>query len=95
MTDRVTTADLERIVARINRMTNSPLETYTMVDGKYRSNKGNFHLSQQYGGCALHRIANEQGGTSDVLRIGHVSKRALRDAMFAMISGMEIAEGAK
>ncbi len=85
----VTLAHLEAIVARINRMTGSPLEPYV---GRV-AQIGNYHLSQAYGGVALHRMANESGGVHDVLRIGHVSKRELQGALFAFISGIEAAKG--
>ena len=93
MTTRTTLAHLQAIVDRINRTTNSPLAPYTRegVMG-YRANIGNYHLSQAYGGAALYRMANESGGCSDVLRIGHVSKRELEAAMHAFIAGLEAAE---
>jgi hypothetical protein len=89
MTDRITMQNLESVVARINRMTNSPAESWsTLPDGKHVSNVGNFHLDGAYGGYALHRMANTAGGVNDVLRIGHVSKRELYSAMFAYIEGI-------
>ena len=90
MTTRTTIAHLQAIVNRINRATNSPAEPYTRegVMG-YRANLGNYHLSQAYGGCALHRMVSPGGGVSDVLRIGHVSKRELEAAMHAFIAGLE------
>lgn len=71
MADRVTQADLERIVARINGMT-----------GKQ------FELSGAYGGWSL----RTQGGGYDILGSGHVSKRDLRDLMFAFIAGIMTAK---
>jgi hypothetical protein len=81
--------DLEPIVARLNRMTGSPASTYTTVDGRQRAQIGNFYLDGQYGGYALYRIVSEGGGSSDVLQVGHVSKRELQGLMFAFIAGME------
>ena len=86
--NRVTNDDLRAIVARINRLTCSPLDSYT---GRI-ANVGNYHLDGAYGGWALYRMANESGGVSDVLRIGHVSKRELQGAMFAFIAGLETAQ---
>jgi len=89
MTNRVTQAHLEAIVARINRMTGSPAEPYA----DHVAQVGCYHLSYAYGGVALHRMANESGGVHDVLRIGHVPKRELQGALFAFISGIDAAKG--
>ena len=89
MSRRVTEKDLEAIVSRINRITNSPLTSYTKDDtGKYRANIGNYHLSHAYGGVSLHRMHNDGGGISDVFRCGHVTKRELQMMMFAFIEGL-------
>lgn len=87
--DRVSIKTLEAIVARINRMTGSPMEPYTRGPRGLVANVGNYHLSGAYGGYALHRMSNDGGGVSDVLRSGHVPKRELRDLMFAFIEGLE------
>lgn len=89
MATRITLANLEAVVARINRITGSPLHSGGVVDGRYRANIGNYHLDQAYGGVALYRMVNEGGGCSDVLRIGRVSKRELEAAMHAFIAGLE------
>jgi hypothetical protein len=92
MSTRVTDKNLEAIAARINHMTNSPIEAYTRTLGKLRANIGNYHISHQYGGVCLHRMVNEAGGVSDVLMSGHVPKRELQTAMLAFIRGLEIRE---
>lgn len=85
-----TKRELEAVVERLNRITNSPLATYTKQDnGKFTANIGNYHLSGAYGGYALHRIANEAGGVQDVLRSGHVPKAELCRLMHAYIQGVE------
>ena len=87
---QVTKAQLEAVVERINRMTNSPLTSYTRDENDmWRANIGNYHLSGAYGGYALHRMCNESGGVQDVLQIGHAPKRELLNAMFAFIRGIE------
>lgn len=92
MSKQVTKAQLEAVVERINRMTNSPLTSYTKSkDGKYKANIGNYHLSWAYGGVALHRMCSDGGGVSDVLSIGHAPKRECLNAMFAFIRGLEAA----
>ena len=91
---RVTDKDLQALIDRLNRMTNSPAEPYVKdADGKYRAQVGNFHLSHAYGGVSIHRMVNESGGSSDVLVSGHVSKRELQTAMFAFIQGLEFGAG--
>lgn len=89
----ITKADLQATVDRINRMTGSPMEPYTksgeVPDQKYTANIGNYHLSGAYGGYALHRMDTDGGGITDVLRVGHVSKRELYNAMQAFIRGID------
>jgi hypothetical protein len=89
----ITKADLQATVDRINRITGSPMEPYTKTgevpNQTYSANVGNYHLSGAYGGYALHRMDTDGGGVTDVLRMGHISKRALYDSMFAFIKGMD------
>lgn len=87
---RITEANLEAVVARINRITNSPATPYTRGDdGRNRANVGNYHLDSAYGGFSLHRMENEAGGARDVLRCGHVPKRDLWNLMHAYITGLD------
>lgn len=89
MSQRITEKDLEAVVTRINRITNSPLESWTKQDsGKYKANIGNYHISYAYGGVSLNRMNNESGGVTTPLNCGHVSKRELYDLMQAYISGL-------
>jgi hypothetical protein len=89
---RVSVSDLEAIVLRINRMTNSPETSYVREkDGRLKANIGNFHLSGAYGGWSLQRTHNLSGGVYDVLQCGHVSKPELQRLLFAFIKGMEYA----
>ena len=81
---RVTVNELQAIVDRINRITNSPLESWV----NRKSQIGNYHLSFAYGGVSLHRMTTEGGGVSDVLSCGHVSKRELQRMMFSYIYGL-------
>jgi hypothetical protein len=85
---RITDQNLHAVAARINKLLGTPAETYTKVGDAYKANVGNYHLSFAYGGAALHRIDNDQGGTTDVLNIGHVKKGELYSAMFAFIAGV-------
>ncbi len=95
-TQRVTTANLDAIVARINTMTNSPLTPYASgADGKYEPQAGCYHLRQAYGGYALHQMSTEVGcsGITDVLSRGHVPKKELAELMHAFIRGLEVDKG--
>ena len=84
MKHRVTQAQLQAAVDRINRMTESPMTPY--VDGKIQV--GNYHLSGAYGGVCLHRMHNEGGGVSSPLSTGHIPKRELLNLMHAYIIGL-------
>jgi hypothetical protein len=84
---RVTEKELDGIVARINRITGNPETSYTKsAEGKYSQNAGNYHLSWAYGGVTLHQML--ESGSRDVLGCGYVSKRELRDQMYAFIHGL-------
>lgn len=89
---RLTTAELDAIVARINREAGAPNEPFTSATRTH--NVGNYHLNYAYGGVKLVRVDNKAGGTTDVLHLGYVSKRALRDAMWSFIYGMQAVEDA-
>jgi hypothetical protein len=93
MTNRITRKTLEAIAARINAVTNSPMEPHTMgADGKYHAAIGNFHISGSYGGYALHRMVTDGGGVTDVFNVGHQSARNMADRMYAFVRGLEFAE---
>ena len=86
---RVTIKNLEALCDTLNRITGSPLKPYAPnAEGKLKSQVGNYNISQCYGGFSLHRMANESGGVSDVLSIGHVPARQLFDAMHAYMRGI-------
>ena len=85
--NRITEANLQAVVARINRITNSPMSPY--VGNKAQI--GNYHLSHAYGGVCLHCMATDDGGVSSPLGIGHVPKRELYNAMLAFIAGLNAA----
>ena len=76
---------LEAVIARLNRMTGSPLTPYT--EGK--ANPGNYHLDGAYGGHRLMRMASSGTGCTDVLHCGYVTKRELCDRLEAFIAGLE------
>ncbi len=89
---RITMKALEAVVARLNRVTGSPAEAWTTPDSDPRrmvANIGHYYVDGAYGGVALYRMANEQGGVSDVFRVGHVPKARLYDLMHAYLRGFE------
>ena len=88
MGTRITQKDLEAVVTRINRLTNSPM-TYSAGTVPFCSNIGNYHLDYAYGGVHLCRAVNTVGGIDNVLGCGHVSKRDLYERMHAFIRGLE------
>lgn len=87
---RITEKDLECVVNRLNRITNSPLEPYAKspIGNHIKAQIGNYHLSWAHGGVTLHRMHNEHGGVTTPLNCGHVSKRELYNLMQAYISGL-------
>lgn len=88
--DRITIKTLRQDAEMLNRMTDSALE-YSAVDsaGKRTSNVGHFHISQQYGGYALHRTMNDGGGINCIFNRGHMPARALHDLITAYRYGLE------
>lgn len=57
------------------------------ADGSMRYNVGNYHLANGYGGVRLERIRNERGSTLDVFNQGYMTRRELRNCMWAWIEG--------
>lgn len=86
---RITRKQLEARAAWINKLTGSPLESSTRIDGRYVANVGNFHISGAYGGYCLHRMVNESGGVTTPLISYHVPARELWEQMGAFIAGLE------
>lgn len=85
---QVTKAQLEAVVARLNRLTDSPSEPYALVEGKYEPQAGCYHLDGAYGGWKLARMC-EGGGSADILPTGYVSRRSLYDAIYIYVIGVE------
>lgn len=86
--DRITNADLEFLVDRINAATDSPPKPYTKgADGRFKANIGNYHISGAYGGVKLVRMGNKGGGISAVSTNGYGTKRELYNWMTAFLAG--------
>lgn len=89
---RITKSDLQALVNRLNRETGNPEEPYTQQGGKLVANIGNYHLSQAYGGFALHQMATDGGGVREPLYTGHVSARELHGKIHAFLMGYALAQ---
>lgn len=78
------------MVNRINEATDSPIEYSTKdKDGKYlHANIGHYHLDCAYGGNALSRTCNENGGINRVSTGGYGTKRELYQWMQAYLCGL-------
>jgi hypothetical protein len=89
---RITVAQLQAVIDRLNRETGSPAEPYVRdADGKNRAQIGNYHLSRAYGGFALHRMVTDGGGVSSPLHTGHIPARDLLNRMHAYLAGIDAA----
>ena len=95
MTTRITIANLQAVVDRINRVTGSPSTPWRREGDRNRANIGNYHLSHAHGGACLHRMANESGGVTTPLGFGHVPKRELYEQLHAFLRGIEAAQEAR
>ena len=93
MTYRITMGMLEREVAKLNSLTNSPSTPYSKREnGKgYEANVGNYHIAGAYGGWKVERMVNPGGGITHPtgLDTGFVSKRKCYENLRAFISGIE------
>lgn len=92
MSDKITSGMLDKRAEYLNKLTNSPLTPYVRVDGLPTGQIGNYHISESCGSCALHRIANQQGGVVEIAwgktkkeLMGKIEahERGLRDQMEA------------
>lgn len=86
---RITEANLQAVVDRLNQITGSPMQSWEAgPDGRHRACVGNYHLSFAYGGVSLHRHVNEGGGITEPLRTGHIPKRELYNLLQSYIYGL-------
>jgi hypothetical protein len=88
---RITKKHLQAKVDTLNKILNRPMSSYTKdIDGKYRTNIGNYHISYAYGGASLYEMHNDKGGIIDVFRCGHIPKRELAQMIQAFTDGAAI-----
>lgn len=90
MSTRITNADLNGVVARLNRITKSP-ETYSTetATGGFRADIGHYHIDSAYGGVKLVRTINTSGGERSVSTQGYGTKRELYEWVQTFISGID------
>jgi hypothetical protein len=89
MTDRITTKQLERVVAQINSELGVPNEPYADARderGGLIANVGNVHLAGAYSGTRLEQMC-DGGGSRDFLSTGYATKRAVYDVAQAWLAG--------
>ena len=86
MSNRITQKDLEGVVARLNKLTDSPETPYKRVGNKLIAQPGCFILDGAYGGWKLARICNEGGGQDTISEGGFISKRDLYYQIHALIN---------
>lgn len=86
--DRITRAQLESVVTRINSIAGMPpAPYYADAEGRYHAAEGNFHLEEAYGGTRLLRMMRDGGsGTQDIT--GRMSRRELYHALHAFRDGL-------
>jgi len=85
--DRITNAQLQYLVERINTLTNNPLTYSTRDNSQFKANIGHYHLYGAYGATGLHQTMNEGGGVHEI--IGLSTKRELYNRMQSFISGLQ------
>ncbi len=89
--DRITNADLDRLVDRINTVTDSPMTPYSKPEkpgDRFTANLGNYHINGAYGGVQLVRMGNNGGGISTISTNGYETKRQLYTWMTAFLAGL-------
>ena len=92
--ERVSIKDIECAVDHLNELAGTPKTPWTRgADGKHRANIGNYHISQAYGGVAIHQMQNLGGGIRQLFGYGHMPKRDCLNQLHAFLLGFEAAKG--
>ena len=86
--NRITQANLEALLARINRATGQKEEPYTETEKGYKANVGTYVLDYAYGGVKLARLVGASGGQKDITD-GFTSKKETYYKMHAFLNGVE------
>jgi hypothetical protein len=85
MANRITLKMLEARVQYLNKITNSPIASYTRTKDGIRANPGNYHLGQQYAGVSLDQMASG-GGVHTIFHT--TTRRDLFNQINAFIRGI-------
>lgn len=83
-----TQKELEGLVNRLNRVTGNAQAPWTMVNGKYVANPGNYHLDYAYGGVKLVQMQTDGGGIRNVTT-GYDTKKVAYGQIAAYFAGVE------
>ena len=89
---RITAKTLEARINYLNRLMDRPATPWTKENGLPKSNIGNFHLYQAYGGYNVHEICNESGGVRTPISYGCIPGRDLYEKINSFIDGLEYGE---
>lgn len=82
----VTRRDLQNMVDRLSRVTESPPKAYIKESRDAQCGAYVLDFAACYGGYALHRITNTGGGVTVVNR--HIKERMTNKEMQAFLGGM-------
>lgn len=82
MSDRITTARLERAIEALNEAFGYPSAPYRREGDRLIAQPNNFHLAGAYGGYRVEQMC-EGGGSRDVTGFG--TKREVYDQVQAML----------
>tara|TARA_A200000113_G_C8858775_1_gene352613 strand:+ start:1400 stop:1735 length:336 start_codon:yes stop_codon:yes gene_type:complete len=91
---RTTTKHIESLIKQLNELTHNPTETnYLLTTNQGRKlcwNVGNYHLISAYGGYNLAQVVNNDGGITEPIYGGYVSKRELYNKLTAYTNGVRV-----
>lgn len=84
---RITLEDLRQQISRLNEIKGTPQLSYINVGDKLKPQQNCYHLSQAYGGVALHQMSSVKGctGVRDIFG-GHMSKKELYNRLAGHIT---------
>ena len=88
VTRAMTRAMLDRQIAHLNRLMNTPENPWTHNDGKNTANVGCFHLCCESNSFYLYQIENESGGVRKILWAR--TKREMLGKIEALFVGLEL-----
>ncbi len=85
--NRITNAQLDKLIFRLNTARKQPLTSWTKGDnGLPKANIGNYHIDSAYGGVRLVQHMNESGGIDVISVDGFGTKRQLDSFLRGMLA---------